>query len=52
MNTITENQHFEVEAPKHSCKLLGAIEEAKRLEVDSKAKHYTDMDKMWADLDK
>jgi len=28
------------------------IEEAKLLEVDPKAKHYTDMDKMWAGLDK
>ncbi|MBP5135678.1 MAG: hypothetical protein ILP24_07985 [Paludibacteraceae bacterium] len=52
MNTITKNQHFEVKAPKHSCELLGAIEEAKQLEADPKAKRYTDMDKMWADLDK
>jgi len=29
-----------------------AIEEAKRLEADPKTKRYTDMDEMWADLDK
>ena len=52
MNTITKNQHLEVKDPKHSCKLLDAIEEAKLLEAAPKAKRYTDMDKMWADLDK
>ena len=52
MNTITKSQQLEAKYPKHSCELLGAIEEAKRLEADSKAKRYTDMDKMWADLDK
>ena len=43
---------FEVKYPRRSGELLNAIEEAKRLEADSKAKRYTDMDKMWADLDK
>ena len=52
MNTITKNQHLEVKDPKHSCKLLDAIEEAKLLEAAPKAKRYTDMDKMWADLNK
>jgi DNA-damage-inducible protein J len=32
--------------------LLEAIEEAKRIEADPKTKRYTDMDEMWADLDK
>ena len=52
MNTIIKNQHLEVKDPKHSCELLDAIEEAKQLEADPKAKRYTDTNKMWADLDK
>ena len=52
MNTITKNQHLEAKYPKHSSELLDAIEEAKQLEANPKAKRYTDMDKMWADLDK
>ena len=43
---------FEVKYPKRSGELLDAIEEAKRLEADPKTKHYTDMNEMWADLDK
>ena len=35
-----------------SDKLREAIEEAKRLENDPKTRHYTNMDEMWADLDK
>ena len=37
---------------KRSDKLREAIEEAKRLEADPNTKHYTDMDEMWADLNK
>lgn len=37
---------------KRSDKLREAIEEAKRLENDPKTRHYTNMDEMWADLDK
>lgn len=43
---------FEVKYPKHSSELLDAIEEAKQLEADPKAKRYTDMNEMWADLEK
>ena len=43
---------FEVKYPKRSGKLLDAIEEAKRLEADPRTKRYTDMNEMWADLDK
>ena len=43
---------FEVRYPDRSCELLEAVEEAKRLEADPKTKRYTDMDEMWADLDK
>ena len=43
---------FEVKYPKRSGDLLDAIEEAKRLEADPKTKRYTDMNEMWADLDK
>lgn len=43
---------FEVKYPDRSCELLEAVEEAKRLEADPKTKRYTDMDEMWADLDK
>ena len=32
--------------------LADAIEEAKQLEADPKTKRYTDMNEMWADLDK
>ena len=43
---------FEVKYPKRSGELLDAIEEAKRLEADPRTKRYTDMNEMWADLDK
>ena len=43
---------FDVKYPERSASLLEAIEEAKRLEADPKTKRYTDMDEMWADLDK
>ena len=43
---------FEVKYPKRTGELLDAIEEAKRLEADPKTKRYTDMNEMWADLDK
>ena len=44
--------YSELKSPEHSGELLEAIEEAKRLEADPKTKRYTDMDEMWADLDK
>ena len=43
---------FEVKYPKRSGELWDAIEEAKQLEADPKTKRYTDMNEMWADLDK
>ena len=43
---------FEVKYPRRSGELLDAIEEAKRLEADPNTKRYTDMNEMWADLDK
>lgn len=43
---------FDVKYPERSAGLHEAIEEAKRLEADPKTKRYTDMDEMWADLDK
>ncbi len=43
---------FEVKYPRRSGELLEAIEEAKRLEADPNTKRYTDMNEMWADLDK
>ena len=43
---------FEVKYPKRFGELLDAIEEAKRLEADPRTKRYTDMNEMWADLDK
>lgn len=43
---------FKVEYPDRSKVLMGAIEEAKRLEADPNTKRYTDMEEMWADLDK
>ena len=43
---------FEVKYPDRSCELLEAVEEAKRLEADPNTKRYTNMDEMWADLDK
>ena len=43
---------FDVKYPRHSSELLDAIDEAKRLEANPKAKRYTDMDEMWANLDK
>ena len=54
MSTVVKNFRFDFELkdPEHSGELLDAIEEAKRLEADPKTKRYTDMDEMWADLDK
>ena len=43
---------FDVKYPESSGSLLEAIEEAKRLEADPKTKRYTNMDEMWADLDR
>ena len=43
---------LQVKYPKRSGELLDAIEEAKRLEANPKTKRYTDMNEMWADLDK
>ena len=54
MSTAAKNFHIdsELKHPEHSGELFEAIEEAKRLEADPKTKRYTDMDEMWADLDK
>jgi hypothetical protein len=56
MNMSTAAKNFrinsELKYPEHSGELFEAIEEAKRLEADPKTKRYTDMDEMWADLDK
>lgn len=54
MSTVAKNFRIdsELKSPEHSGELLDAIEEAKRLEADPKTKRYTDMDEMWADLDK
>ena len=43
---------FKVEYPRYSSELKEAIEEAKALETNPKTKRYTNMDEMWADLDK
>ena len=43
---------FKVEYPQYSKELMDAIEEAKQLEANPNTKRYTDMDEMWADLDK
>ena len=43
---------FKVEYPQYSKELMEAIEEAKQLEANPNTKRYTDMDEMWADLDK
>ena len=52
MSTIAKNFHIDSEPSCQVNKLLNAIEEAKRLEADPKTKRYTDMNEMWADLDK
>lgn len=54
MSNVAKNFRInsELKYPEHSGELLDAIEEAKRLEADPKTKRYTDMDEMWADLDK
>ena len=54
MSAVVKNFRFdsELKYPEHSGELFEAIEEAKRLEADPKTKRYTDMDEMWADLDK
>ena len=43
---------FKVEYPQYFKELMEAIEEAKQLEANPNTKRYTDMDEMWADLDK
>ena len=43
---------FKVEYPQYSKDLMDAVEEAKQLEANPNTKRYTDMDEMWADLDK
>lgn len=43
---------FKVEYPKYSKELLEAVEEAKSLEKSKATKRYTDLEEMWADLDK
>jgi DNA-damage-inducible protein J len=43
---------FKVEYPQASKELMDAIEDAKRLEANPNTKCYTDMNEMWADLDK
>ena len=43
---------FKVEYPQYSKELMEAIEDAKQLEANPNTKRYTDMDEMWADLDK
>lgn len=54
MSTVAENVRIdsELKYPEHSGELFEAIEEAKRLKADPKTKRYTNMDEMWADLDK
>ena len=44
--------YSELKSPEHFGELFEAVEEAKRLEADPKTKRHTDMDEMWADLDK
>lgn len=43
---------FKIELPRYSTELIAAIKEAKDLEANPHTKRYTDMDEMWADLDK
>ena len=43
---------FKVEYPQYSKELMDTIEEAKQLEANPNTKRYTDMDEMWADLDR
>ena len=43
---------FKVEYPEYSKELIAAVEEAKKLESSNDTKRYTDMEEMWADLDK
>ncbi len=43
---------FKVEYPEYSKELLEAVEEAKSLEKSKATKRYTDLEEMWADLDK
>ena len=43
---------MEKDNEKCSSELLEAIEEAKQLEADPNTKRYTNMNEMWADLDK
>ncbi|WP_170930662.1 hypothetical protein [Fibrobacter sp. UWB1] len=54
MSTAAKNLRIysELKYPEHSGELFEAVEEAKRLEANPKTKRYTDMDEMWADLDK
>jgi DNA-damage-inducible protein J len=43
---------FEVKYPEYPKGLREAVAEAERLEADPNTKRYTDMNEMWADLDK
>lgn len=52
MSAVDKNFRIDSELDSQVNKLLDAIEEAKRLEADPKTKRYTDMNEMWADLDK
>lgn len=52
MSTVAKKFRIDSELDSQVNKLLDAIEEAKRLEADPKTKRYTDMNEMWADLDK
>ena len=57
MSNISKNAQrrgipFKVENPQDTKELANAIEEAKRLEANPNTKCYTDMNEMWADLDK
>ncbi len=52
MSTVAKNFRIDSELGCQVNELLDAIEEAKRLEADPKTKRYTDMNEMWADLDK
>lgn len=52
MSTVAKNFRFDFELGSQVNELLDAIEEAKQLEADPKTKRYTDMNEMWADLDK
>lgn len=50
--TFRDGLPFAVEYPKPKTELEEAIEEAKQLENDPNAKRYTNMEEMWADLEK